>query len=185
MPQCWALVLPRTAAVPWRGVEISKHVSHDSFQYIYLNNWITEVHQHAFKSYYCLLLWISDKTIIKLGRDSWGLFNRIGAQWMWLFCSLPYGTPRPQAQDWTSFVQGKPGKITFHKLHTKWHCRTTEVDQGGCEGQRRSFRSPQLGNADNFRIHLKTCLWRGPETRAGSELSAANSHPDRIRACTG
>lgn len=33
---------------------------------------------------------------------------------MWL-CSLPFGTPTPQTQGWTSFVQGKPGKMALQK----------------------------------------------------------------------
>jgi len=37
-----------------------------------LPNWIKEAHQRASKSYYCLLLWISEKTVITLSRDSWG-----------------------------------------------------------------------------------------------------------------
>lgn len=166
VPQWWALVLPRTTAAPWGGVEISKHVSHDSFQYIYLHKWITEVHQRASKSYYCLLLWISEKTIIKSGRDFSVSIQRTEAHWTWL-CFVPCPMDPQSSSSGLDLLCA--GKMAL---------------QDHCGGERRSFRSPQLGNADHFRGHLKTS-WGGPEARAGSEISATNLHPDRIRACTG
>lgn len=75
-----------------------------------------------------------------------------------VLCPLPHGTPTPQAQDWTSFVQGKPGK---------WHYRATEVHQGGCGGERRSFRSPQLENTDNSGCISENLLMRRVWNKGG------------------
>lgn len=132
MPQCWALVLPRTSAVPWRGMEISKHVSHDRFQYIYLHDWITEVHQLASKSYYCLLLWILDKIVIKLGRDSWGSVNRIEAQWVWLcFVVCPMESPDLKLRTGHPLCRESLEKSA---LHDHWGGSKGAVEETGASG---------------------------------------------------
>lgn len=42
----------------------------------------------------------------------------------------------------------------------KWPCRTSGMGQEGCWGEGRSFRSPQLGNADHFGVHLPNLVLR-------------------------
>lgn len=145
-------------------MEISKHVSHDRFQCIYLHDWTTEVHQRASKSYYCLLLWLSDKTIIKLGRD-------------WLSPDLKLRTGPPLCKE--SLENGITGP-------PRGMCRREELQEptaGECKSFQGAFEKLLIRRAWNKgRLSAFCCKFPSWQNQGMFRL---NQHLDEGASCAG